>query len=340
MSTAEIRKAETLMDIAYSDASPVESEGNMLDIYLPEIPVGKRVPLIILHNGSGWMLTNGRVLAEKIADRFLAQGYAVAGVATRTSFHAPFPAQLHDMRAAVRWLRSNAEYYQFDADRFALMGQSSGGWMAAIVATTSSIMQLEGEPDVGGVSSAVQASIPFFPPTDFLKMDAWYADNPDVPPVMPHDAPFEPLSLAEPPPMGAASPESLLIGAIDAGGNLLGIQSCPEKTELANPIKYVDGNEPPILIMHGEADSFVPNGQSHLLFEALQSAGSRVEFISVAGAGHKMSESDEGPEGVDLGNPVIGGNEFTVYPAPTASSSVKPAPTWEYIDDFIVQSLS
>ena len=84
-----------------------------------------------------------------------------------------FPGQVHDIKAAIRWLRANAGTYNLDPNHIAIMGDSSGGWTSAMAALTGDAPELEGSVGTTGVSSAVQAAVAFYPPTDFLSMDAW-----------------------------------------------------------------------------------------------------------------------------------------------------------------------
>jgi acetyl esterase/lipase len=268
---------------------------------------------VIWTSGSAWFSDNGKAGAAAIAAQFNPRGYAVAGVSVRSSFQVKFPGQLFDIRAAIRWLRSHADDYDIDPDRIAIMGNSSGGWVSAIAATTSDVLQLEGEPDVAGVSSAVQAAVPFFPPTAFLQMDQQTLDQKetyDLPflPVIVHDAPF--------------SPESSLIGCP--------IQTCPEPTEAANPLTYISGREPPIHVFHGTFDPLLPPGQSEALYEALKAAGSSVSFTLVDGAGHSVDD-------------IIDAESFTVRsvnPAGQEQIGTRPAPTWDTIEHFLHVALS
>ena len=302
-----VLEVEVHTGIAYKDPVPATTQGNLLDLYIPQVPGGKPLPLIIWTSGSAWFSDNGKAGAAPIAEIFNQQRYAVAGVSVRSSFQVQFPGQLFDIRAAVRWLRQNASDYGIDPNRIAIMGNSSGGWVSAITATTSDIAQLPGEPDVGNTSSGVQVAVPFFPPTDFLQMNSWYVDNPGVPSFIDHDSP--------------TSPESFLIGCA--------IQTCPNETQLANPITYVQGSEIPIMLLHGEFDQLVPNGQSVLLFEALANAGSSATFISVPGAGHSV-------------NQIIGAVDFTVFKtrANQVQTGDSPAPSWESIEKFISAAFS
>jgi acetyl esterase/lipase len=294
------------------------SPGTMLDLYVPEFPGNAKLPLVIWSNGCAWLIRScGTSGTLGIADEFNARGYAVAGVGiagTLIPFGSgqTFPTQLHDVRAAIRWLRQNAATYSLDPKRFAIMGFSSGGWTSVIAGTTSDEASLLGEPDTNGltngVSSAVQAAVGFSSPTDFLQMDQWHDDHPEVPDFIEHDA--------------ANSPESLLVGCP--------IQTCPADTQAANPITYVEGSEVATLLLHGFMDPLVPHGQSELLYDALAAAGNEVTFISVDNAGHSPQE-------------IRDGDEFTVYHTNRGGHETiedKPAPTWEAIEQFIHVALS
>jgi acetyl esterase/lipase len=309
----EVRGVEVITDIAYTDPVPANTIGNLLDLYIPKVPGEQELPLLIWTSGSAWFSDNGKAGAAAIADEFNPRGYAVAGVSVRSSLQVKFPGQLLDIRAAIRWLRSHAEEYDIDPDRLAIMGNSSGGWVSAIAATTSDILQLDGEPDVGGVSSAVQASVPFFPPTAFLLMDEQTLEQKqtyDLPflPVIVHNAPF--------------SPESNLIGCP--------IQTCPDATEAANPIAYVNGLEPPIRVFHGSFDPLLPPGQSESLYEAVRAAGTEASFTLVDGAGHSVDD-------------IIDAESFTVRsvnPGGREDVDQMPAPTWDSVEHFLHVSLS
>lgn len=243
-----------------------------------------------------------------------------------------FPGQLLDIRAAIRWLREHADEYNIDPNRFAIMGTSSGGWLAAIAATTSDIWEFDGENDVQ-TSSAVQAAVPCFAPTDFLQMDEWYAEH-GVFSAFIHDAPLTPLPPNDPPlppwifdPVGC-SPESLLIGCTNDDGYLLGIQDYPEATQAANPITYIDDDEPLMCIFHGYTDPLVPHGQSELLYEALVAEGNEVWFTSVADGVHDLTT-------------IIDASDYTVYRTNrwgrewVWEDPYGPAPTLQNINFFI-----
>jgi acetyl esterase/lipase len=252
-----------LRDVEYARAG---EKPLLLDLYLPDRP-GGRWPVIVSVHGGGWAAGSKE---ESSGFRYAAQGYAVASIGYRLSGEAIFPAQIEDCKAAVRWLRANADKYNLDPSRFAAWGGSAGGHLAALLGTSGGVSELEGSLGNSGHSSRVQAVIDFFGPTDLLQMDAQAAQQAAVRAPMKHDAPN--------------SPESRLIGGP--------IQDNKEKANRANPIRYVSRDDPPFLIMHGDQDPLVPIGQSRLLHEALRGAGVEVSFIPVIGGGHGFSGPD------------------------------------------------
>jgi acetyl esterase/lipase len=235
-------------------------ERQKLDLYLP--PDGKNWPLVVWIHGGAWQ---GGSKERPPALPLLRRGYAVASINYRLSQHATFPAQLEDCKAAIRWLRAHADEHGYDADRIGVWGASAGGHLVALLGTTSDVKTF----DVGenlDQSSAVQAVVDFFGPTDFLQINRQAGEDSRLD----HDAPN--------------SPESRLIG-----GPVL---DNPDKAKHANPITYISAGDPPFLIMHGEEDHTVPIGQSELLDAALQKAGVSSTFRRVPDAGHGFG----GPE--------------------------------------------
>jgi acetyl esterase/lipase len=212
----------------------------LLDLYLPE-QGDKPLPLIIWIHGGAWMA--GSKDGPSPALRFTANGYAVAQVGYRLSQEAKFPAQIHDCKAAVRWLRANAAKYNLDPNKFVAWGGSAGGHLVALLGTSGGVAELEGNVNDLKESSRVQAVVDWFGPTDFLHIGDAESD-------LQHNAPD--------------SPESKLIG-----GALL---ENKDKAAKASPITYVSKDAPPFLIMHGDRDRTVPFNQSELLYAALKKA--------------------------------------------------------------------
>jgi acetyl esterase/lipase len=313
-------------DLAYGPAVP----GNLLDLYLPDVPGAAKLPLIIWHSGSAWFSNTAKDSGDAvaIAEEFTARGYAVATISIRSSLDARFPAQGHDVRAAVRWLRENAAGYGLDPNRFAFMGNSSGGWATAFAATTSDIMELPGEEGVDGISSAVQVAVPFFPPTDFLSMDEFAAAN-NLPMgfAYPHDAPTSPEGFliqcpGEPPPVFPPIPP--------ANPGLVSIQDCPVETEAADPSSYIEGAEIPMWVLHGLADPLLPFNQSELVYDTTTAEGNEAKFTLVPGAGHSVNDI------IDAGAATTwttnrGGHETVVEGT---------GPSWDDIEHFLHVNLS
>ena len=247
-------------DIAYV---PDGHERQKLDLYVPD--EGENLPLIIWIHGGAW---RGGNKTHYVPMAFLKPGYAGASINYRLSQHAIFPAQIEDVKAAVRWLRANAETYRLDSNRFAAWGSSAGGHLVALLGTTSDVKVFEVGENLE-VSSNVQAVVDYYGPTDFLQMDAHR-----LPDGLVHDAPD--------------SPESQLVGGP--------IQEHKDRVAKANPITYVSEDAPPFLIIHGDQDKLVPYHQSVLLKDALEKAGVPVTFYKVAGGGHGWFRDPKVPE--------------------------------------------
>ncbi|GAB6897734.1 alpha/beta hydrolase [Kineosporia succinea] len=294
-------------DLAYAD--PV-GRAHLLDLYVPsgEGPF----PVVIFQAGSAFgsddtkNLTtelSGATTAEGLAGAWAPHGYAVVGVNVRSSSQAVFPAQVHDIKAAIRFLRAQAGEYGLDTGRFATMGTSSGGWGAVMAGVTAGNTDLEGDLGNPEVSSAVQAVVDLFGPTDFLQMDAHR-----IPGGQKHDP--------------ASSPESKLMG--------FAIRSDPEATGRANPAAYVTAQAPPIWIAHGTKDPLVPHHQSQILFAAYTDAKARATFTLV----HEAQHTD-----AYLGSP--GDLSVTVHTSADGSvtRSDRPAPSFDVIRAFLDEAL-
>jgi len=224
-----------------------------LDLYLPD-ERSRPLPLIVYIHGGAWRAGDK---AHPRALRYVSEGFAVASVGYRLSQEAIFPAQIHDCKAAVRWLRAHAQTYGLDVRRLAAWGESAGAHLAALLGVSAGVPELEGALGNPDQSSAVNAVCSWFGPSDFLRMN-------DSPGVQGHNAPD--------------SPESELIGAP--------IQTRPDLVARANPVTYVREGAPPFLLMHGTADEVVIPGQSELLHAALVRAGVRSTLILLGGLGH------------------------------------------------------
>ena len=310
-------------DLAYGPAAP----GNLLDLYVPDVAGDATLPLLIWHSGSAWFANEVKDFGDDVAivEEFKARGYAVASLNIRSSSDARFPAQGFDVRAAIRYLRENAAGYGIDPGRFAFMGDSSGGWATAFAATTSGILELDGETGVDGTSSAVQVAVAFFAPTDFLSMDEFAAANnlPMEEGAYPHDLP--------------TSAEGLLVQCPGEGpsegppdpGALVSIQDCRDETEKADPASYIDGVEVPIWLLHGLADPLVPFNQSQLVYDATTAEGNEARFTLVPSAGHAVEAIIEADEATTWATN-RGGRE---------TETVGAGPSWDEIEEFMHANL-
>jgi acetyl esterase/lipase len=249
---------EVHADLRYGE----HKERNTLDLFVPKSD--KPLPLIIWVHGGAWQ--GGSKAGPNPALSYLAKGYAVAAINYRLSQHAVYPAQIQDCKEAVRYLRANAKKYHVDPDRFGVWGASAGGHLVALLGTTG------GEKDLAradspnkDVSDHVQCVVDFFGPIDLTKMAAQALAEPaGAKSKFDHDAPN--------------SPESKLVGGP--------IQKNKEKAATANPINYIDKNDAPVLMLHGDSDPLVPLGQSKIFLEALAKAGVPAELVEIKGGGH------------------------------------------------------
>ncbi|MBL9091383.1 MAG: prolyl oligopeptidase family serine peptidase [Planctomycetaceae bacterium] len=241
-----------------ADVEYAEADGNplLLDLYVPERPPVKALPLVVWIHGGGWQA--GDKAQARPSQDLLAHGYAAASINYRLTDEASFPAQIHDCKAAIRWLRAHAAEYGYDPERIGVFGSSAGGHLAALVGTSGGLKGLEGTlGDHLGQSSAVQAVCDYYGPTDLAAF-------------------VETLGYTRH--ATADAPEAKLLG-----GPVLENR---EAAARANPITYVDANDPPFYIVHGDSDPVVPPNQSELLDAALRKAGVSTKLTILAGAKH------------------------------------------------------
>lgn len=210
----------------------------------------------------------------------LTRGYAVVAVNYRMSWEAIFPALVHDVKAAVRWIRAHAPQYHFDPDRIAAWGGSAGGYLSAMLGTSAGVPELE-DLSLGNSEqpSHVQAVVAWFGPTDFLKMDEYLTES-GLPP--------EPGTEHS----GASSPESLLLGGQ--------ITEIPGRVQAANPETYISPAAPPFFLQHGTMDPIVPVQMSINFAAKLEQAlgKDRVQLELLEGAEHGDARF-ESPENVE-----------------------------------------
>jgi acetyl esterase/lipase len=242
-----------------------------MDLYVPR--THRPAPVVVWMHGGGFLTGSRRrsALSGPVWDALLARGIAVAAVEYRFSFEAGFPACVHDVKAAVRWLRRHGAELALRPDAIGAWGESAGGYLSLFLALAGADPGLDGEAGVTGTSSEVAAAVSWYGPTDFGRMDEQAAGARSI---HPHDDP--------------GSPESLLIGGP--------LPEHPGAADAASPISYVKAPSPaPILIMHGVEDPYVPCRQSAAMAQALRENGADVSLELVEGAGHMFEGVEHAP---------------------------------------------
>ena len=239
-------------------------EAHNLDIYLPKADKPAHKVIIIIY-GSAWFSNNAKDMAfMSIGKPLLDAGFAVVSINHRSSSDAKFPAQINDVKGAIRFIRANAQKYKLDTRFIGITGFSSGGHLASMAGVTndmktrtlgSTTIDIEG--NVGGnlrQSSNVDAVVDWFGPVDMSRME-----NCETP-------------------KDEKSPEAALLGCPP--------RENPELVSLVSPISYVSDKSPRFLVIHGDADNVVPHCQSVFFSEELKKADKLEEFVTVPGGQH------------------------------------------------------
>ena len=240
---------KALRDLEYAK---VGERPLLLDLYVPEKADGP-LPLVVWVHGGGWQSGNKRNCK---AIGFSGKGYVVASIGYRLSGEAPFPAQIHDCKAAVRWLRSQAGKYNIDPKRVGAWGSSAGGHLVALMGTSGDVKELEGDLGPADQSSRVQAVCNFYGPGNLVTV-------------------LKQRGVNRQKPSGAFY--KLFGGPIDEKQALI---------RAASPVTHISKDDPPFLLVHGENDRVVPYVQSVEFDKALKAGGVESTFYTVKGAGH------------------------------------------------------
>ena len=230
-----------LMDYAYPRATP-------------GMPVAEKMPVIINIHGGGWYMGNRGIERGLLMPL---QGFFYMSIEYRLSGQAPFPAQIYDVKAAIRWVRAHAQEYNLNPDRIGLYGGSAGGHLSALAGCTADMPELEGECGWAGHSTRVHAVAAANPPTDLSvsESDWHWLYNSD----------------------GAV--EQFLGGPVNERIDLAG---------LASPMRYVNSDAPPHMILHGTEDDIVPFQQGQMLHNALIEAGVESTLVIFDGKDHGL----------------------------------------------------
>jgi acetyl esterase/lipase len=230
------------LDEAYASGSAAQR----LDLYLPPMGEGP-FPLLVWIHGGGWQGGDKRFSANSFQLQALGEGFALASLNYRLSGEATFPAQIHDVKTALRWLRDNRREYRLDTDRVGVWGSSAGGHLVALLGTSGGVASLEGA-SLGseGASSRVQAVVDWYGPADLAQMLRDLEDQ--------------------------GCPTGAAVGGESTLGRFLGAspQERPDLAAEASPITYVTPDDPPFLIQHGNRDCTVPLAQGQRLHDRLE----------------------------------------------------------------------
>lgn len=240
---------KVIRDLPFATAGTTELK---LDLYLPDTAAAG---LVVWVHGGAW---RGGSRTSVDLKGLVALGWAVASVDYRLSGEARFPAQIHDIKAAIRYLRAHRAEHGYPAARFVIAGSSAGGHLAALVGVTNGHPELEGTVgDHGGVSSDVQAIVDLYGASNLTTILAQST---------PHG-----LSVRRP--------------ALDLflGGQP---EALPELARLASPVFHVDPRDPPLFLLHGDQDPQMPINQSHELHGAYRQHGLPVVFEVAHGSAH------------------------------------------------------
>jgi acetyl esterase/lipase len=231
-----------------------------LDLFVPERPGGPW-PLVVWVHGGAWRT------GSKDGSRALglsARGFAVASINYRLVDAGPFPLQIQDCRAAIRWLRANAAKYNLAPDRIGAWGASAGGHLVALLGTAGDQKAWDTVGEFGDSSARVQAVCDFFGHTDFVSL----VDS---------DRPFPP-----------SGPITALLGGPPRDNR--------DVAEAASPVTFVSNDDPPFLIVHGDHDHAVPLAQSKTLADKLKQAGVEVTLVVVKNGQHGLFDPIGDPD--------------------------------------------
>lgn len=245
---------------------PVWEGGLYLDLFLPSSRRPSGAPAVLYLHAGGWRSGDRSYgMYPWHAPILAANGFVVASASYRFTDVAPFPAQLHDAKAAVRWLRANAITYGIDPDRIGVWGDSAGGHLAALLATTADRADLEGDCGSPRWSSTVQSAVTRCAPTDFRTF-------------LPDD------------PWAASVLDSLFGGPPATTGQL---------RDLASPLLHVSRESAPFLIVHGSRDETVPVEQARTMAEELRGHNVDVVLHEIEGVFHNLTSDIDPPWGSD-----------------------------------------
>ncbi|MCK2220463.1 alpha/beta hydrolase [Actinomadura sp. ATCC 31491] len=247
-------------DIEYAKADGVSLA---LDLYLPT--VDGPAPVVLYLHGGGWQVGDKRDGATERLELLASYGVAVASANYRFAAQATYPAQLHDVKAAVRWLRANGRRYGLAVEKIGAWGASAGAYLASMIGLTAKNVELEGSVgDHPDQPSHVDAVVHWFGQSDLWANSrrTWLEKEILNPPF-----------------------EGPLLGLGDVSEN-------PAAARATSPLTWASADAPPFLIAHGDRDRVTPAAESLALHDALVRAGAQSTMMLLGGAGHEGEEFD------------------------------------------------
>lgn len=255
---------EARLDLPYAGT---DNPRQKLDIYLPrERAAGKPLPVIVFVHGGGWRAGDKSRGALNIVDLVASGDYAGVSVGYRLTDEAIWPAQIHDCKAAIRWLKAHAAEWGLDPARIGVWGSSAGGHLVSLLGTSADVPELEGS--LGAhpeQNSRVACVVNYFGPENFLTLVR------------------QPSTIDRS--QGRDYPEALLLGGPVAEREAAARQ--------ASPVTHVSADDAPFLTVHGTRDPVVPYAQAGEIHAALQKAGVPSLLQAMSGAGHGGFRSPE-----------------------------------------------
>ncbi|QDT97837.1 alpha/beta hydrolase [Gimesia aquarii] len=241
---------QRINDIEYAK---VGNHALLLDLYLPQAKT--KPPLLVWIHGGAWRAGSKSNMPLM---QLVKNGFAIASVDYRLSPVAKFPAQIHDIKAAIRFLRGSESKYGYNARKIGILGSSAGGHLVALMGVTNGHPQLEGDlGDFDQESSRVEAIVDYYGPTNFMTI----------------------LTQSTPHGLSVRVPALQLLLGDDPHNQ-------PKLARLASPVFHVDAKDPPLLIIHGDQDPQVPINQSHELYGAYKKHKRDVTFEVIHGGAH------------------------------------------------------
>lgn len=261
-------RVDYVSNVVYKQIStPNSNKALVMNLLLPKLEDDAKAPVVLFVKGSGFTAMNLDGFMEQ--RMYLAEkGYAVIEVETQVVPQVTFPQAIIDIKEAVRYVRAHADEFNLDTEKIAIWGDSSGGYMATMAAVTNGNKDFEAGANLDQ-SSDIACCVDFYGPTDLTTIGQGLGEDIEKG----HDS--------------AATTEALLVNGTAFGDNPGGsINSDPEKAAAANPLTYVDENDPAFLIFHGTADVLVSPYESKILYQALKDKGVSAELIMVTDATH------------------------------------------------------